>query len=145
VLKEKSGTVFCLEGNGKVMDSVSPAYTASKIQMDYMKLLVTQLRNQDPLEPLDNNEMAMQLAQFSQLSQLESMNSNFARVLATTERAYASSLIGKNIEFLAETQTGAVETMSGIVERIYNNVDGEIFLAVGDYAVSLENVISVKN
>jgi len=110
-----------------------------------MKLLVTQLRNQDPLEPLDNNEMAMQLAQFSQLSQLESMNSNFARVLATTERAYASSLIGKNIEFLAETQTGAVETMSGIVERIYNNVDGEIFLAVGDYAVSLENVISVKN
>jgi len=127
------------------MDSVSPAYTASKIQMDYMKLLVTQLRNQDPLEPLDNNEMAMQLAQFSQLSQLESMNSNFARVLATTERAYASSLIGKNIEFLAETQTGAVETMSGIVERIYNNVDGEIFLAVGDYAVSLENVISVKN
>ena len=127
------------------MDSVSPAYTASKIQMDYMKLLVTQLRNQDPLEPLDNNEMAMQLAQFSQLSQLESMNSNFAKVLATTERAYASSLIGKNIEFLAETQTGTVETMSGIVERIYNNVDGEIFLAVGNYAVSLEDVISVKN
>ena len=127
------------------MDSASAVSSASKIQMDYMKLLVTQLRNQDPLEPLDNNEMAMRLAQFSQLSQLESMNSNFAKVLATTERAYGSSLIGKNIEFLAETQTGTVETMSGIVERIYNNVDGEIFLAVGNYAVSLEDVISVKN
>ena len=127
------------------MDSVSTAYTASKIQMDYMKLLITQLQNQDPLEPLDNNEMAMQLAQFSQLAQLESMNSSFAKVLATTERAYAGSLIGKNIEFLAETQDGTVGTVSGTVERIYNNTDGEIFLVVGEYAVGLEDVISVKN
>ena len=48
--------------------------TASEIQMDYMKLLVVQLQNQNPLEPLNNNEMASQLAQFSQLSQLETMN-----------------------------------------------------------------------
>jgi len=59
------------------MSSVS----ASSIQADYMKLLVTQLQNQNPLEPLDNNEMASQLAQFSQLQQLESMNSNFESFL----------------------------------------------------------------
>jgi flagellar basal-body rod modification protein FlgD len=126
------------------MDSVSAAYSASKIQMDYMKLLVTQLQNQNPLEPLDNNEMAAQLAQFSQLAQLESMNSNFAGVLATLQRTYANSLIGKDVEFVVETDTGDQSTMSGTVERVYSNADGEIFLSVGSYMLGLEDVMSVK-
>ncbi|MCX5637567.1 MAG: flagellar hook capping protein [Planctomycetota bacterium] len=126
------------------MDSVSAAYSASKIQMDYMKLLVTQLRNQNPLEPLDNNEMAAQLAQFSQLAQLESMNSSFTGVLATLQRTYADSLIGKDVEFIVETEAGDQQIMSGTVERVYSNVDGEIFLTVGSYTLGLEDVMSVK-
>ena len=127
------------------MSSISAANTASNLQMDYMKLLVTQLQNQNPLEPLDNNQMASQLAQFSQLQQLESMNSSFAKVLETTERNYANSLIGKDVSFLAETEPGTAETVSGIVEQVYNNVDGQILLLVGGYAPALEDVISVKS
>ena len=127
------------------MDPISATNTASNIQMDYMNLLITQLQNQNPLEPLDNNEMASQLAQFSQLQQLESMNESFAQVLATSELTYANSLIGKEVSFMLETETGATDITSGIVEQIYNNVDGEIFLRVGDYMFGLENVISVKN
>jgi flagellar basal-body rod modification protein FlgD len=126
------------------MDPISATNTASNIQMDYMNLLITQLQNQNPLEPLDNNEMASQLAQFSQLQQLESMNESFAQVLATTELTYANSLIGKEVSFMLESETGATDITSGIVEQIYNNVDGEIFLRVGDYMFGLENVISVK-
>jgi flagellar basal-body rod modification protein FlgD len=73
------------------MSTSSVTATASDIQMDYMKLLVTQLQNQNPLEPLDNNEMASQLAQFSQLQQLETMSSSFVQVLDTVERDYALS------------------------------------------------------
>jgi len=127
------------------MDPISATNTASNIQMDYMNLLITQLQNQNPLEPLDNNEMASQLAQFSQLQQLESMNESFAKVLANTELTYANSLIGKKVSFMLETETGAADITSGIVEQIYNNVDGEIFLRVGDYMFGLENIISVKN
>ena len=127
------------------MDPISATNTASNIQMDYMKLLITQLQNQNPLEPLDNNEMASQLAQFSQLQQLESMNTSFAKVLATTELTYANSLIGKEVSFIAETETGTTDITSGIVEQVYNNVDGEIFLRVGEYMFGLENVITVKN
>ena len=127
------------------MDPISATNTASNIQMDYMQLLITQLQNQNPLEPLDNNEMASQLAQFSQLQQLESMNESFAQVLATTELTYANSLIGKEVSFMAETETGATDITSGIVEQVYNNVDGEIFLRVEDYMFGLENLISVKN
>ena len=127
------------------MDPISATNTASNIQMDYMNLLITQLQNQNPLEPLDNNEMASQLAQFSQLQQLESMNESFAQVLATTELTYANSLIGKEVSFMLETETGATDITSGIVEQVYNNVDGEIFLRVEDYMFGLENLISVKN
>jgi len=127
------------------MDSSSVINSASSIQMDYMKLLITQLRNQNPLEPLDNNEMASQLAQFSQLQQLESMNTSFSSVLATTEHTYANSLMGKEVSFAAETQTGTQEIVSGTVGEVYNNVKGQILLAVGDYRLALEDVISVKN
>ena len=127
------------------MDSSSPINTASSIQMDYMKLLVTQLQNQNPLEPMDNNEMASQLAQFSQLQQLESMNSNFADVLTATDRNYANSLIGKEISFASENETGSRDITSGIVEEVINNVDGEIILVTADHAIALEGVISVKN
>jgi len=127
------------------MDSSVAINNASNIQMDYMKLLVTQLKNQNPLEPMDNDQMASQLAQFSQLQQLESMNSNFANVLSTTERNYANSLIGKEISFASENESGTRDIASGIVEEVINNVDGEIILVTGDHAVALENVISVKN
>jgi len=126
------------------MDALSTA-AASDIQMDYMKLLVTQLQNQNPLEPLNNNEMASQLAQFSQLQQLESMNSSFAKVLATIEHNYANSLIGKNISFVGETEAGVEDVINGIVEQVYNDIEGEILLVVGDHIVGLEDVISVSS
>jgi flagellar basal-body rod modification protein FlgD len=110
-----------------------------------MRLLVTQLQNQNPLEPLDNNEMASQLAQFSQLQQLESMNSSFAKVLAATERTYANSLIGREVSFISQTDTGTADIASGIVEQVINTVDDEIMLVASDQTVALQDVISVKN
>jgi len=127
------------------MDPSSPINSASNIQMNYMKLLITQLQNQNPLEPMDNNEMASQLAQFSQLQQLESMNSNFANVLTTTERNYANSMIGKEISFAIEDEAGTRDITSGIVEEVINNLDGETILVTGDHTIALEGVISVKN
>ena len=127
------------------MSILSSMSSASDLQMDYMKLLITQLQNQNPLEPLDNNEMASQLAQFSELQQLETMNSSFAEVLTATERNYAASLLGKEASFAVETEEGAVDTQEGTVEQVYYDNDGEIWLAVGDYAVRLEDVMVVKN
>ncbi len=126
------------------MNPISGTSTASNIQMDYMKLLVTQLQNQNPLEPLDNSEMASQLAQFSQLQQLESMNSTFAQVLTIANDTYANSLIGKEISFFGETAEGTADLLRGIVEQVYKE-DGENLLIVGDYVLSVANVISVKN
>lgn len=127
------------------MATSSITAAASDIQMDYMKLLVTQLQNQNPLEPLDNNEMASQLAQFSQLQQLETLNSSFVQILAAAERSYANSLIGKDVSFIGRTETGEAGIVNGVVEQVYNDVDGEILLVVGTYTLGLEEIISVKN
>lgn len=124
--------------------AVSGIGTASNLQMDYMKLLITQLQNQNPLEPLNNNEMASQLAQFSSLQQLESMNSTFAQVLDIANHTYANSLIGKEVSFLGETGAGTIDILRGIVEQVYKE-KGENFLIVGDYVLGLEDIISVKN
>jgi len=127
------------------MSIVAPTAKASDIQMDYMNLLVTELKNQNPLEPLDNKEMASQLAQFSQLQQLETMNSRFAGILATAERAYANSLLGKEVSFLTITDTGDRAVETGSVNEVCNGPDGSIFLAVGDRLVGLEYIVSIKN
>ena len=127
------------------MNTSSVTAAASDIQMDYMKLLVTQLQNQNPLEPLDNNEMASQLAQFSQLQQLETMNSSFVKVLAAAERSYANSLMGKQVSFVGTTETGEAGVLNATVEQVYNDVNGEILLVAGNYTLGLEEVISVKN
>ena len=126
------------------MEQLSPTATASSAQMDYMTLLVTQLQNQNPLEPLDNNEMASQLAQFSQLQQLETMNSSFADALSVANSTYANSLIGKEVSFITETETGDRNITSGVVEQVYKK-DGENLLVVGDYVLSTEDIMSIKN
>ena len=137
------------------MSFVSSTASASDIQADYMKLLVTQLQNQNPLEPMSNNEMASQLAQFSSLQQLESMNSSFADVLVTINRNYANSLLGKNITFYARDEmSGVLDKVVGTVDSVFNDPEtGQSLLGVtvGDgedaeeYTVGLDAVILVEN
>jgi flagellar basal-body rod modification protein FlgD len=117
--------------------------SANDIQMDYMKLLVTQLQNQNPLEPMDNNQMASQLAQLSQLGQIESLNSKFSDVLATSQRSYASSLVGKEISFAVTDEAGDTQLASGAVGGVITQ-GNDVKLQVGDYTIGLSDVLAVR-
>ena len=67
---------------------------------DFLKLLVTQLQHQDPLNPSDPTEFTAQLAQFSSLEQLFSVNTNLAQLATSNtelEKLSALSLIGKEV------------------------------------------------
>jgi flagellar basal-body rod modification protein FlgD len=117
--------------------------SANDIQMDYMKLLVTQLQNQNPLEPMDNNQMASQLAQLSQLGQIEQLNSKFSDVLATSQRSYASSLVGKEVSFAFTDEAGDTQLASGAVAGVITQGD-DIKLQVGNYTIGLSDVLAVR-
>jgi len=115
--------------------------SASTIQTDYMKLLVTQLKNQDPLQPMDNSQMTAQMTQLSQLQQLETMNTSFAKVLANEQMGYASSLIGKQVAFVNQADGNI---LAGTVEQVAR-LDGDVVLRVGTYSVKLDDVTAVAD
>ncbi len=133
------------------------AISASKQKVDYMNLLVTQLQNQNPLEPVDNKDMAAQLAQFSQLEESEKMttslgalNSTFSQVLKSSQLEYASGLLGNKISFEKDgvTIVGEVleanKTDDGVIlttNVAYNDENGN---PVNSYVeVNLDDVKSV--
>ena len=69
-------------------------------QDDFLKLLITQLQNQDPLEPMDNQEFATQLATFNSLGQLIEINDKLGAMTngqGSMNQYNAASLIGKQI------------------------------------------------
>jgi flagellar basal-body rod modification protein FlgD len=73
---------------------------------DFLQLLVTQLKNQDPLNPSDPTEFTAQLAQFSSLEQLFNVNESLAQMntgSAELERLSALSLLGR--EIVSESDT----------------------------------------
>ena len=127
------------------MDAVITTASASNTQMDYMKLLVTQLQNQNPLEPLDNKDMSAQLAQFSQLQQTENLNTSFSKVLESVQRSYASSLIGKEVSFQVQASDGTVQTQTGDVDEVVLGADGTLLLMVDDRQVKLADVTSIRD
>jgi flagellar basal-body rod modification protein FlgD len=139
------------------MSAVSSSLNSGgQIRSDYLNLLVTQLRNQNPLEPMDSNEMASQLALFSQLEQLENMSSTFQRVLLTEQRSQAADLIGKQISFrlgdafaeedrdIALTWEQADEEVAGVVEGV-DVADGAVRVKVGSLRVDLTDIRSIRN
>jgi len=133
------------------MSAISSVASAQSIRTDYLNLLITQMRNQNPLEPLNNNEMATQLAMFSQLEQLEnqsgqlqSINSAFDNVLLAVQRSQAAALIGKEVSFLAASDQAdqAPQVHTGTVEAV-TMLNGQPVLNVDDYAVGLDAILSV--
>lgn len=71
---------------------------------DFLKLLISQLQNQNPLEPMNDQEYIAQMAQFSSLEQLQNMNSSLSQNMQynmllsqTINNTMATSLIGKEI------------------------------------------------
>jgi flagellar basal-body rod modification protein FlgD len=80
---------------------------------EFMKLLVTQLRNQDPLNPMDSHEFISQLAQFSSLEQLQNINDKLDDLSA--QLSDASNLIDHKVEAIG---TG-VTVEDGVADEIY--------------------------
>lgn len=78
---------------------------------DFLKLLITQLSNQDPTSPMENTEFIAQMAQFSSLEQMTNMSESFTQLANMLTASEASSVIGRTVEvdLNGSVLTGAVE------------------------------------
>jgi flagellar basal-body rod modification protein FlgD len=68
-------------------------------RQEFLRLLVTQLRNQDPLNPLDDREFIAQMAQLSTLDSTVALAGQVQQMLAVQQQTQALQLVGRNVEF----------------------------------------------
>lgn len=108
---------------------------------EFLKILVAQISNQDPLEPVGNTEFIAQMAQFSSLEQMMNIAEGMNK-LAGSLGLY-SSMIGKQIGWQTVTDDGTVEVKTGIVDSIVVR-DGRLHAVSGNETIPIEDIISVS-
>jgi len=125
--------------------NISKAITASQKESGgsldkdaFLRLLVTQMQYQDPLEPTDNTEYISQLATFSSLEEMQNMSSSM-------DMQRASGLVGQYV-FLEETSdtTGNTETIEGTVDYVTYS-GNKTYLSVGGTLYSLDTLQTVAD
>lgn len=97
-----SSVVNTINGTGSASSntSTSGSNSASDLRSNFMTMLVTQLKNQDPLNPLDNSEMTSQLAQINTLSGIEALNTTLQSItgqIDASQTLQAAALIGHSV------------------------------------------------
>lgn len=109
---------------------------------DFLKILITQLQNQDPTQPLQDKEFIAQMAQFTSVEQLTNMASEMK--LMRQSLGFVSGLIGKSISWTGTDASGVTSEMSGVVDSITFK-DGNQFATVNGVEVSLDKLKKIEN
>lgn len=103
-------------------------------QDTFLKLLITQLKNQDPLNPQESHEFVSQLAQFTSLEQMTALNKSIQTVLETS----VTNLIGKSVAVI----DGNGNEITGKVDGIVYYADGPA-VSVGGFDFPLSAIQSI--
>jgi flagellar basal-body rod modification protein FlgD len=112
---------------------------------DFMRLLVTQLQNQDPLEPQKGTEFTAQLAQFSSLEQLVNVNSMLAQLAslqAAVANTQAAGFIGQEVTAAGDEIAVSEGQASGAEFRLDHAAD-DVKITIRDGAGSVVRVIDL--
>ncbi|MBL8735973.1 MAG: hypothetical protein JNL12_06040 [Planctomycetes bacterium] len=113
----------------------------------FLKLLTEQLKNQTPLEPVDNESFMNQMASYTSMQEQRDLNSNMLKLLdyqGVLARAQGlsqgSALLGKEVTFAVE----GGKTSSGTVDSIYVAESGDVRLKLTDgKEVDLRSVLGI--
>jgi flagellar basal-body rod modification protein FlgD len=87
---------------------------------DFIKMMITQLQNQDPLEPAKNQELLAQMSQIGQLQSSTTLQESLKGMVLQNQIGSASSLIGKTVQGL----DGQDDPVTGLVNSVKVGADG---------------------
>jgi flagellar basal-body rod modification protein FlgD len=107
----------------------------------FLKLLVAQLKYQDPSNPTDPSQFMSQTAQFSQIEAIQNLQKQQTEMLNSQQSTQATGLIGKKI---TGTPTLGGADVTGVVTGIKLGTDGPV-IKIGDTEVNLSSVKEVKS
>lgn len=105
----------------------------------FLELLVAQLRHQDPLDPLSNQDFIGQLAQLTALESSTNLNTSLTSFISGQSTLQAVNFIGKTVK--------AVDDNGDAVEGVVTSVtvsEGEPVINVGNTPVKLKNIVNVS-
>ncbi|MGY0620372.1 flagellar hook assembly protein FlgD [Lysobacter sp. A378] len=114
-------------------------------QADFLRLMTEQLKNQDPLKPLDNNQFLGQLAQFSTVQGIEDMQSamgSMASVMESDQTLRAASLVGR--EALVEADTVELAAGAGARGEVVAMAPGTVQIEIVDSAGAIVRKTTVE-
>ena len=113
----------------------------------FLKLMITELTNQDPLNPMDNTQLVEQIGQIRQITATSQLTETLGILQAGQNLTTASSLIGKQVTALTDQN----ENIAGVVDKITIDVDPKdkdkrsYRVHIGSHDIDLKNVREVKN
>jgi flagellar basal-body rod modification protein FlgD len=112
----------------------------------FMQIMINELTNQDPLNPMDNTQLVEQVGQLRSIAASDMLSRTLASVQTSQSLSTASSLIGKTINALSSDN----QNISGVVDRVTIEVDPDnsdkrtYLVHIGDQAIDLRNVREVE-
>ncbi|EPV8393785.1 TPA: flagellar hook assembly protein FlgD [Klebsiella aerogenes] len=134
--------------NNAVLDSASKSSTSQDLHNSFLTLLVAQLKNQDPTNPMQNNELTSQLAQINTVQGIEKLNTTLGAIsgqINSNQSLQASALIGHGVmvpgnNILVGSKEGQVSTTPfGVeLERAADRVTATITNANGQVVRTIE-------
>ena len=114
---------------------------------EFLKLMITELQNQDPLNPMDNSQLLNQIGQIRDIGATELLSATLASVQTGQNLATASGLIGQEIVALSDS----LEEVQGLVDRVTVEVNSgdetkrTLRVHVGSQSVDLNNIREVTD
>jgi len=118
---------------------------------DFLKLLITQLRYQNPLEPMDNTEYISQMASFSALEQMTNLNTSFNKLASVLydylipqmQWQHATQMLGREVTYLnPSTDEDAEEYLTGIIDSVLAK-DGQIYFMINGSKIPVSSIIEI--
>jgi len=136
-----------LNSNAATASNITPNNAQSMGKEEFLKLLVAQLQNQNPLSPLEGQEFAAQLAQFSSVEQLTSINDNIQNgtdadltLTQAVNNTLSANFIGREITSLGNTVT-LVSGETPSVNFVLNDYADKVTVKIYDEADNLVGTI----
>ncbi len=116
------------------------AITSQIASTEFLQLLTLQLQNQDPMDPVKQENFISQLTQFSMLEGTEKLNTSFQSMLKLQEISQGMNLAGKTVSYV-DPVNGLAKT--GLVDESFID-NGSIMLMINGRAISVNMVTGVK-
>ncbi|HUB87066.1 MAG TPA: flagellar hook capping FlgD N-terminal domain-containing protein [Verrucomicrobiae bacterium] len=123
-----------------VADAVSSATSQTLSEQDFLNLLVTQMTQQDPLDPMTNEDMLGQMVQFSTLQSNTTMQSLLTGMQSGQSTSQADSLIGMQVNVQTDSNG---DTTQGVVSGV-DLSSGTPQIIVNGQEYGLDQVLSVS-